>query len=89
MPQPENIVMKLASLVMASVNPGTLTHIVALVVVVGFSLSTILSPFKPGSMVKTLNKTVEKTYIHYDEHKDMLDELAGFDDKVNRYVQTT
>ncbi|SJK98928.1 uncharacterized protein ARMOST_02205 [Armillaria ostoyae] len=84
MPQPENIWMKLASLVMASVNPGTLSYIVALVVVLGFSTSTILAPFKPGSMVKSLNKTVEKTYSHYDEHKDMLDESAGFDDKVNR-----
>ncbi|SJK98920.1 uncharacterized protein ARMOST_02196 [Armillaria ostoyae] len=84
MAQPENIWMKLASLVMASVNPGTLSHIVALVVAVVLSLSTILSPFEPGSMVKTLNKTVEKTYIHYDEHKDKLDESAGFENKVNR-----
>ncbi|SJK98919.1 uncharacterized protein ARMOST_02195 [Armillaria ostoyae] len=84
MPQPENNVMELASLFVASVNPGILSYAVALVVVVGFSLSTILSPFKPGAMVKTLNKTVEKTYIHYDEHKDKLDESAAFEDKVNR-----
>ncbi|PBK68638.1 hypothetical protein ARMSODRAFT_1019262 [Armillaria solidipes] len=84
MAQPGIVWMKLASLVVASVNPGTLSYIVALVVVVGFSLSTILSPFKPGSTVKTLNKTVEKTYSYYDEHKDKLDESAGFDDKVKR-----
>ncbi|KAK0193050.1 hypothetical protein F5146DRAFT_1000147 [Armillaria mellea] len=69
---------------MASVNPGILSYTIALVIVIGMSLTTILSPFKPALMVKTLNKTVEKTYIHYDEHKDMLDELAGFKDKVNR-----
>ncbi|PBK79437.1 hypothetical protein ARMGADRAFT_1040815 [Armillaria gallica] len=84
MPQPKNIWMKLASLVVASVNPGILSYIVAFVVVIGVSLSTILSPLKPGSMVKTLHKTVEKTYTDYDEHKDKLNELAGFDDKVNR-----
>ncbi len=89
MPQPENNVMELASLFMAAVNPGILSYTVALVVVVGFSLSTILSPFRPGSMVKTLNKTVEKTYIHYDEHKDMLDGSAGFDGKVKRCARTT
>ncbi|KAK0237598.1 hypothetical protein EDD85DRAFT_548536 [Armillaria nabsnona] len=84
MAQPENVWMKLASLVMASVNPGTLSYIVALVVAVMLSLTTILSPFEPGSMVKTLNKTVEKTHIHYDEHKDKLDKSAAFEDKVNR-----
>ncbi|KAK0435640.1 hypothetical protein EV421DRAFT_1740100 [Armillaria borealis] len=84
MPQAENIWMKLASLVVASVNPGTLSYIVAFAVVVVVSLSTILLPFEPGSMVKTLNKTVEKTYIHYGEHKDKLDHSAGFEDKVNR-----
>ncbi|KAK0237600.1 hypothetical protein EDD85DRAFT_1022843 [Armillaria nabsnona] len=84
MPQPENNVMELASLFMASVNPGILSYTVALVVIIGFSLSTILSPFMPGAMVETLNKTVEKTYIHYDEHKDKLDKSAAFEDKVNR-----
>ncbi|KAK0494443.1 hypothetical protein EDD18DRAFT_342439 [Armillaria luteobubalina] len=84
MAQPENIWMKLAALVVASVNPGTLTHIVALVVIVGFSLSTILSSFEPGSMAETLNKTIEKTCIRYDEHEDMLDVSAGFEDKINR-----
>ncbi len=74
---------------MASVNPGTLTYIVALVVAVVLSLTTILSPFEPASMVKTLNKTVEKTYMQYDEHKDKLDHSAGFEDKVNRYAQNT
>ncbi|KAK0220539.1 hypothetical protein IW262DRAFT_1461809 [Armillaria fumosa] len=69
---------------MASVNHGILSHTVALVVVVGFSLSTILSPFKPGAMVETLNKTVEETYFHYDEHKDILYESAGFEGKINR-----
>ncbi len=62
---------------------------VTLVVVIGVSLSTILSPFKPASMVKTLNKTVEKTYIHYDEHKDILDESTTFEVKVNKYAQNT
>ncbi|PBK68649.1 hypothetical protein ARMSODRAFT_184887 [Armillaria solidipes] len=38
MPQSKNIWMKLASLVVASVNPGTLSYIVAFVVVVVFSL---------------------------------------------------
>ncbi len=89
MAQPGNVWMKLASLVVASVNPGTLSYIVALVVIIGFSLSTILSPFKPGSMVKTLNKTVENTYTDYDEHKDMLDESAAFEDKINRYTENT
>ncbi|KAK0474260.1 hypothetical protein IW261DRAFT_1499776 [Armillaria novae-zelandiae] len=84
MAQPENIWMKLAALVVASVNPGTLSHIVALVVIVGFSLSTFLSPFEPGSMVETLNGTVEKTYIHYYKHEDILNESAGFEDKINR-----
>ncbi|KAK0489674.1 hypothetical protein EDD18DRAFT_1334909 [Armillaria luteobubalina] len=84
MAQPEHIWMKLAALVVASVNPGTLTHIVAFVVIVGFSLSTILPPFEPGSIVETLNETVEETYIRYDKHEDILDESAGFEEKINR-----
>ncbi len=81
----------LASVVAASVNPGTLPHIVANGVVITLSASTILSPLKPGSMVKTLKETVEKTSIHYNEHKDELGELAtsGFDGKIKRYGQNT
>ncbi|KAK0474253.1 hypothetical protein IW261DRAFT_1423125 [Armillaria novae-zelandiae] len=77
-------VIELASLFVASINHGILSHTVAIVVVVGFSLSTILSRFKPGAMVKTLSKTVEETHFQYDEHKDILDESAGFEDKINR-----
>ena len=83
--------MELASLFIASVNPGIMSYTVALVVVIGVSLSTILSPFKPGSMVKTLKETVEKTSIHYNEHKDELGEsvTSGFDGKIKRYGQNT
>ncbi|KAK0494450.1 hypothetical protein EDD18DRAFT_1106982 [Armillaria luteobubalina] len=84
MAQPENIWMKLAALVVASVNPGTLTHTVAAIVIVGFSLSTILPLFGPDSMIETLNKTVEKTYTRYDERKGVLNEAAGFEGKINR-----
>ncbi|KAK0489666.1 hypothetical protein EDD18DRAFT_574587 [Armillaria luteobubalina] len=84
MAQAENIWMKLAALVVASVNPGTLTHIVALVVIFGFSLSTIVSHFEPGSMVETLSKNVEETHVHYDEHKDILAESTGLEDRINR-----
>ncbi|KAK0494404.1 hypothetical protein EDD18DRAFT_1106941 [Armillaria luteobubalina] len=84
MAQPKNIWMESASLVVASLGPRTLTHIVALVVIIILLLSTILSPFKPGLTVKILNKTVEEVYIHYDEHKYILDESADFGDKVNR-----
>ncbi len=89
MAQPENIWMRLASLVVTSVNPGTPSHTVALIFVIVFSLATILPPLKPSSVVKALNKTVNKTYIHYDEHKDMLDESARFDVKVKRYARST
>ncbi len=89
MARPGNVCIILAFLVVASINPGTLSYIVALVVVVGFLLSTILSPFKPSSVVKTLNETVERTYIDYNEHKDKLEEKAGFGDKVDRCAQNT
>ncbi|KAK0489675.1 hypothetical protein EDD18DRAFT_1110030 [Armillaria luteobubalina] len=85
MAQLQNNMIELASLFMGSVNHGILSHIVAVVVVVGFLLSGILSRFKPGAMVKTLSKTVEETYIHYNGHKDVLNEAAGFEDKINRF----
>ncbi|KAK0489707.1 hypothetical protein EDD18DRAFT_1359297 [Armillaria luteobubalina] len=89
MAQPKNIWMELASLIVASLSPRTLNHIVALVVIIILPLSTILPPFEPGSMVETLNKTVEEVYIHYDEHNYILDGSAGFGDKVNRlWVET-
>ncbi|KAK0494448.1 hypothetical protein EDD18DRAFT_1106978 [Armillaria luteobubalina] len=84
MAQLQNDMIELASLFMGSVNHGILSHTVAIVVVIGFSLSAIVSRFKPGAMVKTLSKTVEETYIRYNEHKDMLNESAGFEDKINR-----
>ncbi|KAK0474259.1 hypothetical protein IW261DRAFT_1423130 [Armillaria novae-zelandiae] len=80
----QQILQKLASLFVASINHGILSHTVAIVVVVGFTLSTILSRFKPGAMVKTLSKTVEETHFHYVGHKDILDESACFEDKINR-----
>ncbi|KAK0489668.1 hypothetical protein EDD18DRAFT_1359257 [Armillaria luteobubalina] len=84
MAQFQNNMIELAALFIASVNHGILSHTIAVVVVAGFSLSGILSRFKPGAMVKTLSKTVEETHAHYDEHKDILDELAGFEDTINR-----
>ncbi|KAK0213642.1 hypothetical protein IW262DRAFT_1301114 [Armillaria fumosa] len=83
MPQTVNNMMELASLFNASVNPGIWSYTVALVVI-GFWLDSILLPFKPDAMVKTLNKTVEKAYIRYEKHKDVLDNSTTFEDKVNR-----
>ncbi|KAK0482315.1 hypothetical protein IW261DRAFT_1562014 [Armillaria novae-zelandiae] len=83
MPQVVNNVIELASLFNASVNPGIMSYIIAFVVI-GFWLDSILSPFKPDAMVKTLNKTVKRTYIHYQKYEDILDKLATFEDKVNR-----
>ncbi|KAK0489665.1 hypothetical protein EDD18DRAFT_1334898, partial [Armillaria luteobubalina] len=49
-----------------------------------FLAVTILSHFKPGIIVKTLDKTIEETYLQYDKHKDILDESAGLEDRINR-----
>ncbi|PBK90305.1 hypothetical protein ARMGADRAFT_1083158 [Armillaria gallica] len=78
--------LNLASAVAAAVNPGTLPHIVANSVVIGLSAFDILSPLKPGSMVEALNRTIEETSIHYDKHKDKLDEstASAFNEKIKR-----
>ncbi|KAK0494435.1 hypothetical protein EDD18DRAFT_1106966 [Armillaria luteobubalina] len=76
-----NFKFQLQAVVWRHSRPNTGHSVVA---VVGFLLSGILSRFKPGAMVKTLSKTVEETYIHYNGHKDVLNEAAGFEDKINR-----